>query len=99
MDLSSGELDVGSRVGRFLILQRLGKGDDRDTAFAASFDTTYDALLEQLLIYLQKGRLADSNAEQVAKIVRILSELSREVASPAETRELLDLKGLDKVGY
>lgn len=50
-------------------------------------------------LYLQKGRLAESNAEQVAKIGRILNELSIEIANPAETRQMLGLKGLDKVGY
>ncbi len=50
-------------------------------------------------IYLRKGKLAESNADQVAKIVRILTELSREPASSAEAREILDLKGLDQVGY
>ena len=44
-------------------------------------------------IYLEKGRLAESNADQVAKIVRILRELSLEVASPDEAREMLGLKG------
>lgn len=50
-------------------------------------------------LYLRKGKLAESNAEQVAKIVRILRELSREPAEPAETRQRLALKGLDKVAY
>ncbi len=50
-------------------------------------------------IYLRKGRLADSNEEQVAKMVRILDELSREVATSAEAREILDLKGLDHVAF
>jgi uncharacterized protein (DUF849 family) len=50
-------------------------------------------------LYLQKGRLAESNAEQVGKIGRILEELSIEVANTAETRQMLGLKGLDKVGY
>ncbi len=50
-------------------------------------------------IYLRKGKLADSNAEQVEKMVRILEELSREVATPAEAREMLDLKGLDQVAF
>jgi uncharacterized protein (DUF849 family) len=50
-------------------------------------------------LYLQKGRLAESNAEQVGKIGRILEELSIEVANAAETRQMLGLKGLDKVGY
>ncbi len=46
-------------------------------------------------IYLEKGRLARSNAEQVAKIVRILRELSLEVATPAQARAMLALKGAD----
>ena len=50
-------------------------------------------------IYLRKGKLADSNAEQVEKMVRILEELSREVATPAEAREMLALKGLDQVAF
>lgn len=44
-------------------------------------------------LYLGKGELAKSNADQVAKIVRILRELSLEVATPDEARELLSLKG------
>jgi uncharacterized protein (DUF849 family) len=50
-------------------------------------------------LYLQKGRLAESNADQVNKIRRILEELSIEIANPAETRQMLDLKGLENVGY
>jgi uncharacterized protein (DUF849 family) len=50
-------------------------------------------------LYLRKGKLAESNAEQVAKMVRILGELSREVATPEETRERLGLKGLSAVGF
>jgi uncharacterized protein (DUF849 family) len=44
-------------------------------------------------IYLAKGELAKSNADQVAKIRRILTELSLEIASPHETRHMLGLKG------
>jgi uncharacterized protein (DUF849 family) len=44
-------------------------------------------------IYLERGELAKSNADQVAKIRRILSELSLETASPAEARQMLGLKG------
>jgi uncharacterized protein (DUF849 family) len=50
-------------------------------------------------LYAGKGRLAESNAEQVAKIRRILAELSLEVATPEETRQILGLKGLDQVGW
>jgi len=46
-------------------------------------------------IYLERGRLAESNGDQVAKIRRILRELSLEIATPDEARELLALKGRD----
>jgi uncharacterized protein (DUF849 family) len=50
-------------------------------------------------LYLGRGQLAESNADQVARIRRILEELSLEIATPAEARQLLRLKGLDSVGY
>ena len=50
-------------------------------------------------LYLGKGQLARSNAEQVAKIRRILAELSLEIATPDEARELLKLKGGNQVGF
>jgi len=50
-------------------------------------------------IYVGKGKLATSNAEQVAKIRRILEELSLEIATPAEARQRLALKGMEKVDF
>lgn len=50
-------------------------------------------------IYLGKGVKAKTNAEQVRKIRRILEELSFEIATPAEAREILKLKGRDKVSF
>jgi uncharacterized protein (DUF849 family) len=50
-------------------------------------------------LYIGKGALAKSNAEQVAKIKRILGELSLEVASSTEARELLKLKGGEEVAF
>ena len=50
-------------------------------------------------LYLEKGRMAKSNAEQVEKIVRIGRELGIEPASPDEAREILGLKGLENVNY
>jgi len=50
-------------------------------------------------LYLEKGKMAKSNAEQVAKIIRIARELGLEPATPDEGREILGLKGLDKVAY
>jgi uncharacterized protein (DUF849 family) len=47
-------------------------------------------------LYLSKGQLAKSNAEQVEKIVRILRELSLEIATPDEARQTLSLKGPDQ---
>jgi uncharacterized protein (DUF849 family) len=44
-------------------------------------------------VYLSKGVKAKSNAEQVRKIRRILEELSYEIATPADAREMLGLKG------
>lgn len=48
-------------------------------------------------LYLGRGRLATSNAEQVTKIRTILTELGLEVASPDEARQLLALKGRNNV--
>jgi len=45
------------------------------------------------------GRLAASNAEQVRLVRQIIEGLGLEVASPAEAREILSLKGGDKVGF
>lgn len=50
-------------------------------------------------LYLDKGRVAKSNAEQVAKIVRIARELGIEPATPDEARQILGLKGIDKVNF
>ena len=50
-------------------------------------------------LYAGKGKLATSNAEQVAKIRRIVEELSLEIASPAEAREVLQTKGAHDVGF
>ncbi len=50
-------------------------------------------------LYIEKGVLAKSSAEQVEKAVRFAQELGLEVASPDEARKILGLKGLDKVNY
>lgn len=50
-------------------------------------------------LYLEKGVLAKSNAEQVAKIIRIARELGLEPASPNEARQILGLKGINQVAY
>jgi uncharacterized protein (DUF849 family) len=50
-------------------------------------------------VYIAKGKLATSNAEQVAKIRRILGELSLDIATPDEARARLALKGVSNVKF
>ena len=50
-------------------------------------------------LYIEKGKMAKTNAEQVEKIIRIAKELGIETASPAEGREILGLKGIDRVKF
>ena len=50
-------------------------------------------------LYLGKGQLAPSCADQVRKIRRILEELSLEIASPDEARAMLGLKGSHAVAF
>ena len=50
-------------------------------------------------IYLGKGQLAKSNAEQVTRIRTILESLSLEVATPDEARQMLALKGANNVAF
>jgi uncharacterized protein (DUF849 family) len=50
-------------------------------------------------LQIARGRLADSNASQVTKIRRIIEDLGCEVATPDEAREMLGLKGGDRVAF
>ncbi len=50
-------------------------------------------------IYLEKGILAKSNADQVKKIRKILEELGMEIATPKDTRQILGLKGQNLVNF
>ena len=50
-------------------------------------------------LYIKKGRLAERNADQVKLIRGVLESLSLEIASPAEARQMLALKGGDSVNF
>ncbi len=50
-------------------------------------------------LFISRGKLAESNAQQVAKIRRIVEDLGSQVATPDEAREILDLKGGDRVAF
>lgn len=50
-------------------------------------------------LYISKGKLAQSNEQQVTKIRRILGELSLDIATPEQARSMLKLKGGDDVAF
>ena len=50
-------------------------------------------------LYIARGQLAKSNAEQVAKMRRLIEELGYQIASAKEAREILGLKGGDRVNF
>src|SRR5258707_1533730 len=50
-------------------------------------------------LWLGRGTLAKTNAEQVGKIRRILEELGLQIATPDEAREMLKLKGGRNVAF
>jgi uncharacterized protein (DUF849 family) len=48
-------------------------------------------------LYIGRGELAQDNAEQVAKMARLLTELGLDIATPDGARQILKLKGRDTV--
>jgi len=50
-------------------------------------------------LFISRGKIAKSNAQQVAKIRRIVEDLGCAVATPDEAREILGLKGGDRVAF
>ncbi|WP_137391333.1 3-keto-5-aminohexanoate cleavage protein [Rhodoligotrophos defluvii] len=67
-------------------------------AMAAAMGGNVRVGLEDSL-WIGKGRLATSNAEQVAQVRKIIEGLGREVATPNDAREILQLKGADRVAF
>lgn len=67
-------------------------------AMAASMGANVRVGLEDSL-WIGQGKLAQSNAEQVRQVRGILEGLGLEIATPAEAREILALKGKDKVAF
>jgi uncharacterized protein (DUF849 family) len=50
-------------------------------------------------LWLGPGQLAETNAQQVKKVRQILEGIGLEIATPDDAREILSLKGGDKVGF
>ncbi len=75
-----------------------GASQMKIAAMAASMGGNVRVGLEDSL-WIGKGQLAQSNAQQVRKVRDILEGLGLEIATPAEAREILQLKGLEKVAF
>lgn len=76
----------------------IGRDQMRFLAMGALLGGNVRVGLEDSL-YIERGQLAESNAQQVRKIRGILESLGLEIATPAEAREMLSLKGGDKVAF
>lgn len=75
-----------------------GKNQMSIAAMSAAMGGNVRVGLEDSL-WQGKGRLAESNAAQVRQVRQIIEGLGLEVASPQEAREILVLKGGDKVDF
>jgi uncharacterized protein (DUF849 family) len=75
-----------------------GRAQMQVAAMAASMGGNVRVGLEDSL-WIGAGRLAQTNAEQVTQVRKIIEGLGLEVASPDEARDILQLKGGDKVAF
>ena len=76
----------------------IGPAQMRFAAAAATLGGSVRVGLEDSL-YIDRGALAKSNAQQVAKVRDILESVGVEIAGPDEAREMLELKGGDRVAF
>ena len=75
-----------------------GMAQMKVAAIAATLGGNVRVGLEDSL-YLGRGRLAETNAQQVVQVRTIIEGLGLEVASSDEAREILSLKGGDRVAF
>ncbi len=75
-----------------------GANQMKVAAMAAAMGGNVRVGLEDSL-WIGPGKLAESNAQQVRKVRQIIEGLGLEIANPDEAREILSLKGGDKVGF
>ena len=105
---------IGAEVDNLLHMHRIAQrlfGDDHEWSVLAAGRFQQPFTLQAAMmggnvrvgledsLYIAKGQLAKSNAEQVQKTRRILEDLSLEVATPDEARQRLGLKGAHNVGF
>ena len=75
-----------------------GRHQMRIAAMGASMGSHVRVGLEDSL-WLGKGTLAKSNAEQVRQVRKIIEGMGLQIATPAEARQILHLKGRDQVNF
>lgn len=75
-----------------------GRHQLRIAALGAGMGANVRVGLEDSL-WLGKGKLAQSNAQQVRQVRQIIEGLGLEIASPAEARAMLHLKGAENVSF
>ena len=75
-----------------------GRNQMKVAAMAASMGGNVRVGLEDSL-WIAPGTLAESNAQQVRKVREILEGLGLQIATPAQAREILSLKGAENVGF
>ena len=75
-----------------------GRHQMRIAAMAASMGGNVRVGLEDSL-WLGRGTLAQSNAQQVRQVRQIIESLGLEIATPDEARKILSLKGQDQVRF
>jgi uncharacterized protein (DUF849 family) len=75
-----------------------GASQMKIAAMAATMGGNVRVGLEDSL-WIGKGKLAESNAQQVQQVRTILEGLGLEIATPNEAREILQLKGISKVAF
>jgi uncharacterized protein (DUF849 family) len=75
-----------------------GQAQMKVAAIAASMGGHVRVGLEDSL-WLGRGHLAESNAAQVSQVRKIIEGLGLEIATPAEARQILALKGADAVAF
>lgn len=75
-----------------------GKSQMSIAAMGAAMGGNVRVGLEDSL-WIGRGALAESNAQQVRKVRKIIEGLGLEIATPDEARKILQLKGADKVAF
>ena len=75
-----------------------GRSQMRSPRWLRRWAATCASGLEDSL-WIGAGRLAATNAQQVTQVRQIIEGLGLEVATPDEAREILSLKGGDRVGF